>query len=78
MEAVRRKNKSHWLMSMPQMTERYYLEKLLEQKLMGVGMLVISKVFLWMCSTGNEDCGAVFLIAPLGLLLLFSKKIWIV
>lgn len=78
MEANRYKNKPHWLVLFPQTTRDQYRAKLLEQKLMGIGMLVISAVLLWMCSTSNEDCGAVFITAPIGLLLLFSRKILIV
>lgn len=59
-------------------TRNQYRRKLLEQKLMGIAMLVISAVFLWMCCTANEDCGAFLIIAPLGLILLFSREIWIV
>lgn len=78
MEAYRRKTKSHWLVSFPQMTRNQYHAKLWEQKLIGIGMLIISVIFLWLCGPANEDCSAVLITAPLGLLLLFSEKIMIV
>ena len=50
---------------------RYYRKKIIEQRLMGLGM----------CSTGvtveDRDGTAVVLLAPLGLWLLFSKQILI-
>ena len=53
---------------------RYYRKKIIEQRLMGLGVL-------WMCSTGvtveDRDGTAVVLLAPLGLWLLFSKQILI-
>lgn len=79
MEAIERKVKTHGSIPERQMTRNQLrLRKMAEQKLMGIVMLVISAVFLWMCSTSNEDCGAVLILAPLGLLLLFSRKILIV
>lgn len=77
MEASRRRTKSYWLAPVSQRTRNEYRRRLCEQKLMGVVMLVISVLLLWMCGPANEDCGAVFFTAPLGLLLLFSRKIWI-
>lgn len=58
--------------------DRYRRRKLLKQKWMGVALLVVSVVLVWLCSVTHEDCSAVFLTAPLGLLLLLSKNIWIV
>lgn len=52
--------------------------KLLEQKLMGLAMLIVSALFLWMVWGTGEDAGALLVIVPLGLLLLFSKEIMIV
>jgi hypothetical protein len=52
--------------------------KLLEQRLMGVAMLIVSALFLWMVWGTGEDAGALLVIVPLGLLLLFSKEIMIV
>lgn len=52
--------------------------KLLEQKLMGLAMLVLSALFLWMIWGTGEDAGAFLIIAPIGLLLLFSEDILIV
>lgn len=52
--------------------------KFIEQRLMGVAMIAITIFFVWMCSSTNEDCAAALLTGPMGLILLFSKKIWIV
>ena len=52
--------------------------KLLEQRLMGVAMLIVSALFTWMVWGTGEDAGALLVIVPLGLLLLFSKEIMIV
>ena len=52
--------------------------KLLEQKLMGFAMLIVSALFLWMVWGTGEDAGALLATVPLGLLLLFSKEIMIV
>ena len=52
--------------------------KLLEQRLMGVAMLIVSALFTWMVWGTGEDAGALLVIVPLGLLLLFSKEILIV
>lgn len=52
--------------------------KLLEQKLMGFAMLIVSALFLWMVWGTGEDAGALLVIVPLGLPLLFSKEIMIV
>ena len=53
---------------------RLYKKKLLEQRLMGLGLLACCGVLLWMCSTGT----AVVLLAPLALYMLFTKEIVIV
>ena len=52
--------------------------KLLEQRLMGVAMLIVSALFTWMVWGTGEDAGALLVIVPLGLLLLFIKEIMIV
>ena len=52
--------------------------KLLEQRLMGVAMLIVSALFTLMVWGTGEDAGALLVIVPLGLLLLFSKEIMIV
>lgn len=41
-------------------------------------MLIVSALFLWMVWGTGEDAGALLVIVPLGLLLLFSKEIMIV
>ncbi len=55
------------------------MSKRAEQKLMGVGLLLICAVVLWLCSTGttpdDQDATAVVLLAPLGLWMLFTKEI---
>lgn len=51
--------------------------KLLEQKLIGIGLLVITGLMVWMCGGANEDCGAAIITAPLGLILLLDRKIWL-
>lgn len=54
---------------------------MLQQRLIGLLMLVLCGFILWMCSTGqtveDQDATAVLLIAPLGLYMLFSKNICI-
>lgn len=58
-----------------------YRKKLLEQKLLGILMLACCVVALVLCSTGttieDRDCTAVVLLAPLGLWMIFSKRILI-
>ncbi len=53
--------------------------KILKQKLMGFSLIVASALIFCIASTGSTveecDCTAVFLIAPLGLYMLFSKQI---
>ena len=55
------------------------MSKRMEQKLMGLALLVICAFVLWLCSTGTtpEDqyATAVVLLAPLGLWMLFTKDI---
>lgn len=50
-----------------------------EQRLMGIGLLLICAFVLWLCSTGttpeDRDATAVVLLAPLGLWMLFTKDI---
>lgn len=50
---------------------------LIQQKLMGLAMIVLTVLFVWLCSTANEDCAAALLTGPLGLVMLFSKDIMI-
>ena len=49
----------------------------IQQKLMGLAMIVLTVLFVWLCSTNNEDCAAALLTGPLGLVMLFSKDIMI-
>lgn len=55
------------------------MSKRMEQKLMGLALLVICAFVLWLCSTGttpeDQDATAVVLLAPLGLWMLFTKDI---
>lgn len=59
--------------------KNYQPSKLMEQKLMGLVLLVICAFVLWLCSTGttpeDQDATAVVLLAPLGLWMLFTKDI---
>lgn len=58
---------------------RMYRRKMIEQKLMGLGLLACCAVVLWLCSTGvspeDRDATAVVLLAPLALYMLFTKEI---
>ena len=58
---------------------RLYRRKMVEQKLMGLGLLVVCAFVLWLCSTGttpeDQDATVVVLLAPLGLWMLFTKEI---
>lgn len=58
---------------------RYRIKKLIQQKLMGLAFIAISIFCLWMASNGNtvqeRDCTALILTVPVGLYLLFSRKI---
>ena len=55
------------------------MSKRTEQRLMGIGLLLICAVVLWLCSTGttpeDQDATVVVLLAPLGLWMLFTKEI---
>lgn len=55
------------------------MSKRCEQRLVGIGLLLICLVVLWLCSTGttpeDQDATAVVLLAPLGLWMLFTKEI---
>lgn len=67
---------------MARMTRAMYRRKRIEQRLMGLALLLLSGFVLWMCSTGvtpeDRDAGAVLLFIPLGLYMLFTKHIVIV
>lgn len=62
-------------------TRKQYLRLMRTQKLYALGILAICALCLWMCSKGqtiqDRDGTAVVLLAPLGLYLLFTKKICI-
>ncbi len=54
-------------------------KKLIEQRLMGLGLLACCALVLWLCHNGttpaDRDATVVLLLAPLALYLLFSKDI---
>lgn len=58
------------------------MSKSLEQKFMGIALLVICAILLVFCSTGkmveDHDATAVVLLAPLGLYMIFTKEIVII
>lgn len=63
-------------------TRNQWRRKLLvEQRLMGVGLLAISAIVLAFAITAtrveDKDCTILFVTLPLGFTLLFSKRIWI-
>ncbi len=64
---------------MARMTREMYRRKRREQRLMGLVLLILCGVILWVCSTGktveDQDAGAVFLLAPMGLYMLFTRDI---
>lgn len=55
---------------------------LIQQRFMGLGLILISGFVILFASTGttpvDQDCTAIFFTLPLGLWLLFSRKILIV
>ncbi|NBH77067.1 hypothetical protein D3Z52_02480 [Clostridiaceae bacterium] len=56
-----------------------YRRKMIEQKLMGLGLLACCVLILWLCSTGttpeDQDATALVLLLPLALYMLFAKEI---
>lgn len=54
----------------------------IQQKLMGVVLILISVLLVWLALTGknfeDKDCTAIFFTVPLALYLLFTKHIVIV
>jgi len=64
---------------MARMTRMMYRRKKREQRLIGLGLLALCVLVLWICSTGttleDQDAGAVLLMAPMGLYMLFTKHI---
>lgn len=54
---------------------------IIQQRFMGLVMILISAFVLWLASTGTnpveQDCTAIFFTLPLGLWLLFSREIMI-
>lgn len=55
---------------------------LVQQRFIGLALILISAFILWFALQGtapnDRDCTAAFLTAPIGLWLLFSRKILIV
>lgn len=64
---------------MARMTREMYRRKRREQRLMGLVLLILCGVILWVCSTGetveDQDAGAILLLAPMGLYMLFTRDI---
>lgn len=58
---------------------QYYRKKLIEQRLMGLDIILCCVFMLWLCSTGvtleDRDATAVVLLASLGLYMIFAKEI---
>lgn len=58
---------------------RMYRRKMIDQKLIALGLLACCAVALWLCSTGttpeDQDATAVVMLVPLGLWMLFAKDI---
>ena len=56
-------------------------KKMIEQRLMGIGFILISFFVLAIASTGttpeDSDCTVIFFTVPVGVALLFSKDQWI-
>lgn len=56
-------------------------KKLIIQRLMGLGLLVICVLYVWIASTGKSpeerDCTALLLIAPVAIGMIFSRNILI-
>lgn len=61
------------------MNKRRYMKKLLIQKFTGVVLLICCVLMMYVASTGvlmsDKDVTPVLLFAPLGLYLIFTKKI---
>jgi len=57
-------------------------KKFIQQKLMGLALLVMTALIIWIASTGatieERDATAALLTAPLGIYLLFTKEIAII
>lgn len=61
------------------MSKSQYKRKILEQRLYGIGIILLCALALWVASTGtsieDRDCTAVLLILPLGIYSLFTRKV---
>lgn len=57
------------------LTKNQRRRKIIVQKLMGIALIAICAMMFWLASTEGKDCTAVLLIAPIGLYMLFSKRI---
>ena len=61
------------------MSKSQYKRKILEQRLYGIGITLLCAAALWVASTGtsieDRDCTAVLLIFPLGIYVLFTRKV---
>lgn len=61
------------------MSKSQYKRKILEQRLYGIGIILLCALALLVASTGtsieDRDCTAVLLILSLGIYSLFSRKV---
>lgn len=61
------------------MSKSQYRRKILEQRLYGIGIILLCALALLVASTGtsieDRDCTAVLLILPLGIYSLFTRKV---
>lgn len=64
------------------MSKSQYKRKIVEQRFLAIGIILVCVIALWVASTGtsieDRDCTAVLLILPLGLYTLFTRKVVIV
>lgn len=55
--------------------------KMLKQKLMGIGLILLSILVIYICSKGvtvqDRDATGVVLTLPLGIYLLFTRECWL-
>lgn len=63
------------------MKRRRYMKKLIAQKLIGILILLVCAVCICVASAGStikdRECSIILLLAPLGIYLLCTHRIWI-
>lgn len=59
------------------MTRNQRRRKMIEQRLMGVAMLVLAVFCIWLTASANEDSTGGLLVGAMSLPLLFSRNLWI-